>query len=218
MIGEDLLRYKNNIKYVYFDMETWNLCLNFCFNRPFEIECLESIGKNTINSTNLLINWLNEKPDLFIENDVALINHYNKDKVLKEGLDPKAAFNIFWPKLQNAEFIIIHNGLNFDCHLLKEYALYMNADWKFLLPKIIDTNALAKGIKLGIKFDKDKESFLNYQFRIASIVQKGLKTNLKLLCKEYDINIEDESLLYSASYDTSINKLLWEKMIWQIEY
>lgn len=213
----ELLRFQKNIKYSFLDIESYNLCLNFCFNAPWEIEILQSIGTKTINSTNYIINWLNEKPNLLIEPEVAIKNHYSKEKILKEGKDPKDVFLSFWPLLQNCDKIVSHNVLNFDLYLLKEYALYMNKDWKFLLNKIIDTNALAKGIKLGIKFDNKKESFLEYQFRLANIVQRGLKTNLAAMAKEYDIKIEDERKLHSATFDVEINKLVWEHMIWLID-
>lgn len=216
MFSNDLLRFKSNIKYTVFDVESYNLALNFSFNACWSVGIIQTNDFKIINTQEILINWLNEKPDLLIEPEVAIKNHYSKENILKHGLNPKEAFNIFYPYLNDCDYILAQNIWGFDIYLLKEYCNYMNKPWKHFLPKIIDTNAIAKGLKTGNIFDSKKESFIEYSMRCNNIIKRGIKTNLKQLCRDYDIEFDD-NLYHGSSYDCQKTLDVWKKMVWLIE-
>jgi hypothetical protein len=92
----------------------------------------------------------------------------------------------------------------------------MGEEWKWLIPKIIDTNAVARGIKLNIKYNPEKDDFMEWQYRMSSMVVKGCKTNLTALGKEYEISHNYESL-HEATSDVLLNWKIWKKLVYQIE-
>ena len=85
------------------------------------------------------------------------------------------------------------NILGFDIYLIKELYKMHGADYKPLVPKIIDTNCIARGIKMDIPY-KAGEDFLEYQYRIYNTRRKGIKTNMTALGKEFDIKHDYENL------------------------
>jgi Exonuclease len=214
---DNLLRFKKNTKYAVLDFESYNLALHFAFNKPWQVAVIQTKGFEVLNCTELIINWLNEHPNVLVEPEVAIKTHYDKQKVIKLGLVPNEAFNIFYPMLVKADYILAQNIWGFDIYLLKHYCVYMNKPWKDLIPKIIDTNAIGKGIKSGNIFDPKKENFIEYQQRMNNFRMKGLKTNLKALCKDYEIEYIDE-LAHSASYDCNKTLEVWKKMVWNVEF
>lgn len=212
---EELLRYDKNKTYCFFDFETFNLCLNFVQNRPWQLGIIKVKGDNIVESKDLIINWSKET-DLKIGAEAAKITHYNHQRVLDTGLTPKEAWLAAEPYFNDCDFIIGHNILNFDAYLVKGYAEYLNRPWKHYIPKMIDTNSLAKGLKMNIPFDKKRDNLLEYQYRMIDIRAKGVKTNLKALATEYDIPF-DEAKLHDGIYDLTINIQVWNKLKYQIE-
>ncbi len=91
----------------------------------------------------------------------------------------------------------------------------MGKDYKHLLPKIIDTMCLARGIKCGIFF-KENEDFLAYQYKMLNERRKGMRTNLTSLGKEFDIE-HDYANLHDAIVDLELNLKVWNKIKWMIE-
>ena len=80
---------------------------------------------------------------------------------------------------------------------------------------MLDTNCLAKGVKFGLKFNP-KESLLAYQYKLLHKRKKGVRTNLKALGKEYEIDFDEEKL-HEALYDLELNINVWNKLKWMIE-
>ena len=91
----------------------------------------------------------------------------------------------------------------------------MGLDYKHIAPKMIDTNCLAKGVKLGLRLASN-ESLLAYQYKLLHIRKRGVRTNLKALGKEYEIDF-DENKLHEALYDLELNIKVWNKLKWMIE-
>ena len=110
----------------------------------------------------------------------------------------------------------IPSSLKFDFYLLKDYAKFMGVDWKFMVNKFIDTNALARGLKMGIKYNPKNSSLIEYQYRMANIYAKGIKTRIPVLAQEYGIPC-DENRLHDAVYDLEINLAIWNRLKQQIE-
>ena len=91
----------------------------------------------------------------------------------------------------------------------------MGKCYKHIAPKMLDTNCLAKGVKFGLKFNP-KESLLAYQYKLLHKRKKGVRTNLKALGKEYEIDFDEEKL-HEALYDLELNINVWNKLKWMIE-
>ena len=81
--------------------------------------------------------------------------------------------------------------------------------------RIIDTNCLARSIKNNIPFS-NSGNFIDWQYKLLHHRTRGVKTNLKQLCKDYDIDF-DESRLHEALYDVEKTFDIYKKMLWQIE-
>jgi hypothetical protein len=118
--------------------------------------------------------------------------------------------------LEQADYIIMHNGLKFDLYLLKDYAKMMGKPWKWMMPKILDTKSIAQGIKMGIPYKPKDGEFLEYQYRMANIIAHGIKTRLAILGKEYNIPHDYENL-HDAIVDLELNLKVWNKLKFQIE-
>lgn len=212
---DNLIRFNKNVRYAVCDFETFNLNLSFQMNRPWQFGCVEVIGEQIIETHDIHINWP-DAPHLKIGKEAALVTKYNHPYHMSVAIDAKLAFDKILPILQNADKIIFHNGLNFDLYLLRDWWKMEGAPWKWILDKFIDTNAIARGIKLNIPYDP-KDNFLEYQYRMARMVVKGCKTNLTALGKEYGFEFDPEKL-HEAIEDVKLNLKVWNKLKHQIEY
>ena len=83
------------------------------------------------------------------------------------------------------------------------------------MPKFIDTNCVAKGVKMGLSYAPN-DDLLAYQYKMYHKKQKGLKTNLTALGKEFEIG-HDYDNLHNAIVDLKLNLKIWNKLKWQIE-
>jgi DNA polymerase III epsilon subunit-like protein len=211
-----LFRYNKEKRYTILDIESFNLNLSFLFNRPWQISLLNIIGDKVVEEKDIRIDWSKVAPNLKIGNEAARITHFDPILQNKLAIQPEEAFNIFWNDLKQTDHLIMHNGLRFDLYLLRGFAEYMNEDWKFLMPKIIDTKSIAQGIKMGVPYSPKQGNFLEYQYRYANAHVRGIKTSLKTLCQEFGIEYRDD-LAHDGLYDITRNKLVWDRLKFQIE-
>ena len=212
---EDLLRFDKTKTYCFFDLETFNLNLNFNYNRPWQFGIVMVKGDEIIERKDLLINWTKET-DLRVGEEAAKITRYDHQKLLRLGIEPKKAWEIASQYLEKADFIIGHNILNFDLYLLRGYAEYLNHPWKHYIKKMIDTRSLAQGYKLGIAYNKGKDDLIEYQYKMSNKIVRGVKTSLTALGKEYMIE-HDYDNLHDAITDLELNVKVWNKLKLQIE-
>ena len=211
-MDEHLLRFSEDKTLVFIDLETFNLCLSFEHNLPWQIAMIKIKGKKKIAEKNFFIKW---DTKLRIGSEAARITNYNP-KVLKEqGISPEEIFPTMEDWLDNADHILGHNIIGFDMFLIKDFYRYMGKDWSHLMDKLIDTNCLAKGVKNGIFYD-NKESLSEYQYRMYHKRTKGVKTNLDALSKDFDIQY-DKTKRHDALYDLDLNVKVWDKLKWQVE-
>lgn len=211
-MDEHLLRYDKKKTLVFVDCETFNLCLNFCHNLPWQIAMIKVKGDQKIDEKNFYLKW---QTDLKISQDAARITRYDHKKVQKEGYDPKEIFPTIKDWLDHADYIIGHNTIGFDIYLIKEYYKSMGCNWHHLVNKFIDTNAIARGIKYGISYSP-KESLIEYQYKIYHTRKKNIKSSLTALGKENGIE-HDYDRLHDAINDLDLNIKVWNKLKWQIE-
>ena len=212
---EDLLRYDKNKTYCFFDLETFNLNLNFNHNRPWQFGVVMVKGDSIIESKDIIINWTKEC-DLKISDEAARITRYNHQKVLDKGITPKEAWTIAESMLNKADFIAGHNIINFDMYLIRGYAEYLNRPWKHLIGKMIDTRSLIQGYKLGTPFNKERDNLIEYQYKMSNKVVRGVKTSLTTVAKEYNIEHNYDNL-HDAICDLELNVKVWNKLKYQIE-
>lgn len=210
-----LLRYRQDVTYAFIDLETFNLNLSFKYNRPWQVGIILVKGEKVVDAKDIRINWP-DAPHLFIGKEAAAITKFDPVLHAKLAVTPEVAFPRFWPLLEQADYIVMHNGLKFDLYLIKDYAVMMGKPWKWIVPKVLDTKSIAQGIKMNIPYKPKDGTFMEYQYRMANIIAHGVKTRLALLGKEYGIAHAYENL-HDAIVDLELNLKVWNKMKFQVE-
>ena len=207
-----LLRYDKEKTFVFIDCETFNLCLNFCHNLPWQVSMLKVKGDDIESSKDFYIKWDNH---LKIGEEAARITRYSQQTMDKRGVKPEDVYPTIKDWLDNADYIVGHNLLGFDIYLIKGLYEYMGDDYSHLTEKIIDTNSIAKGIQTDKKYDK-KDNFIEYQYRTVAKRVRGVKTNLTAMGKYYNIK-HDYDKLHNALVDLELNLKVWNKLKWEID-
>jgi len=211
-MDEHLLRFRKDKKLVFIDCETYNLCLNFCHNVAWQISMISTDGTYKKDERDFYIKW--DTP-FKISDDAKRITRYNESFVNKNGKEPKDVFPIIKKWLDGADYIVGHNIIGFDIYLIKEMYKMFGEDYKHLVPKLIDTNCIARGVKMEIPY-KPEEDFTEYQYRIVNTRRKGIKSNLTSLGKEFNID-HDYDKLHNAIVDLELNLKVWNKLKYALE-
>ena len=211
-MDEHLLRFDKEKTIVFIDCETLNLCLNKCHNLPWQVSMIKVKGDKKIADKDFYIKW---DTKLKISEGAARITRYSQTKMDKKGIAPEEAFPTIQDWLDNSDIIIGHNVLGFDIYLIKDLYETHGADWKPLISKFIDTNCLAKGVKIGPEY-RQGDDLMAWQYRMLYTRKKGVRTNLTALGKEYEIE-HDYDKLHDALVDLELNVKIWNKLKWQLE-
>jgi len=204
-MDDSLLRFNKQAKFVFIDLETYNLCLSFQHNRPWQIGMIEVQGSTILRKYENLIKW---KTNLIISKRAAEITHFDPAKLEKLGVTPEEVFPEMQNWLDNADYIVGHNILGFDIYLIKDWYLMNGKNPEPLFSKVIDTNVLAKAIKLSLPSPTTTQNLLEYQYPIFHYRQKGLKTRLEILGRELSIE-HDYEHLHDALVDLELNVKVW---------
>lgn len=210
---KELLRYKEDLNLIFWDVETFNLNLSFQFNRFWQVGLLKVNGNKEIDNKDLYVNWPN--CNLKISADAARVTKYSQEKFDQRAINENIAFNETYEWMENCEYAIGHNILGFDLYLLIEWYKMHSKEWKHLPYKMIDTNCLAKAVKMNIPFKKG-DNLLEWQYKLYHKIQKGIKTNQTLLGKEWDLKF-DENNLHDALNDLRLTLQIWNKVKYLIE-
>jgi len=150
-----------------------------------------------------------------ISDDAKRITRYDDKFVRKNGREPKDVFPTIKKWLDGADYIVGHNIIGFDIYLIKEMYKMFGEDYKPLIPKLIDTNCIARGVKMEIPY-KPEEDFTEYQYRIVNTRRKGIRSSLTLLGKEFNIE-HDYDKLHNAIVDLELNLKVWNKLKYALE-
>jgi len=212
-MDEHLLRFKKDQKYLVFDYETCNLNLGLDSNKPWQLGFLTCKGNKILEKFDLMIAWDN----INVSADAARITGFSKSKYNKLKKDPQKVLDIFEKHLYDESYMIMgHNILGFDVyiHNLHRKLLKKKPDYSYI-NRAIDTNCIARGLKNNIKYSKNT-SLIDWQYKLLHHRTKGVKTNLKQLCKDNEIDF-DETKLHDALYDVEKTFEVYNKMIWKIE-
>lgn len=207
-LSGNLLRYKKDQPYVFFDLETEGL--NLESSRPWQVAWLVCRGKEILEKHNYYI----DIPDLNINKEAKRITGFDQykydqlKKPAKQILDSLDSY-LYDPKYR----IIGANVLNFDVYIHNVWRRMCGKPTDYSYTKrIIDTNVIEKSILLNIPVDN--KNFLAWQYKVGSIIRRGLKTNQTATANRYNISI-DETKTHDALYDLEgLNFPIFQKQLW----
>lgn len=207
----NLLRFNKNQKYIVFDFETESL--NLFYNKPWQLSFVIASGNKVTEEHDYFIDW----PDLNVGEEAAKINHFNLSDYNKSKQDAKKVLDCFEGFLYDKEYLIVgHNIIGFDIYIHNIYRRLLGKAPNYTyLERLVDTNCLAKAIKLQIPKKKD-ESIFQWMSRLNFFHKRGLKTSQKQMLKENNIDFKEE-LLHNSLYDVQMNFELFRKLIYQID-
>lgn len=202
-------KYDNNQKYLIFDGETFHLNLK-SDNFAWQWSYLTCQGNNVLAKHDKFLLW--ENVDKQISEDAARITRFDFNSYLSKAEDPLKIINEFDKFLYNPEYIILfHNGIGFDIYIhnimRKELGLETNYSY---LDRCIDTKSLSMMYKLGLK-TVDTKNLYEQMLKFNNYIQKGIKTSLGVMCKEFDIEY-DTTKNHSGDYDCEVNFQMWNKL------
>ena len=87
------------------------------------------------------------------------------------------------------------------------------SDYSYM-DRTLDTNCLAKAYRMNLKKPDGNLTF--WQCKLNNYIKRGMKTNQKVLLKEFDIEFEEDKL-HDAIYDVKMNLEIFHKLIWKVE-
>jgi DNA polymerase III alpha subunit (gram-positive type) len=207
---DNLLRFKKNQKYLIFDTETESL--NLVNSRPWQISWAIAQGDKIIKHEDRFVFW----EDLKMSDGAAKITRFDRALWQKKAEDPKKVLSDFDKYLYDKDYLIVGANLfGFDIyqHNNIRRALGLKTDYSYI-NRIIDVQAIQKGIYLGLKSIPENRTAWHYQMQ--NFRQKGMKTSVKHLCSLYDIDY-DENKAHDAVYDNNLVFSIFRKQIYTIE-
>lgn len=214
------LRY-GDFTYVVFDYETCNVNLQSPLNKPWQVSYLLKHYKYENNKAkitqlkkrDLYIWW----EDLKLSPGAERVTRFNRKKYTELAVDPKEVLDEMDELFYNPNYYIVgHNGIGFDIyiHNIFRELLGKPKDYSFD-SNFIDTHAISKLFKLEMT-KPEGMSLTEWQVKILNTRNRGLKTNVKAMCKEFGIEV-DEMLLHDSMYDVEKTDEIFLKLIWAIE-
>jgi DNA polymerase III epsilon subunit-like protein len=207
---EELLRFKNNQKYLVMDFETEGL--NLVSSRPWQCAWMTTKGKTIVSKEDRYIKW----DSLSVSDGAAKVTGFSMERYLRKAESPKKVWEDFAKILYDPEYLIVgQNLLGFDVYMVNVWRKQMGLkpDYSFI-DRIIDTKVLATAIFKQIL--PDKENFTAWQYKLLNYREKGLKTSQLTLLKHYSIP-HDPNLLHDALYDNEMCFQIFQKQLYDIE-
>ena len=195
-------------KFLVFDTETEDL--NLHSTRPWQLSYLLCEGIMIKHKVDKLLHV----DDFNISRDSARITNFDRDIYEANKVPAKPEVERFMKFYEREDIWIVgHNIINFDLYTVRNMCREngVDHDYSKVLPRYIDTNCLAKAIKMDIMPPKDPDEFLIWQMKLSTYFQKGMKTNLAHMADEYDIQY-DKKRLHDALYDIELNWKVFLKM------
>jgi hypothetical protein len=209
-LGQNLLRFKDKQKYLVADTETESL--NLYFSRPFQLSYLICEGKNILEKHNYYL----DIPNFQISKDAARITKFDQNRYNELKQPPEPILNHFESYLYNKDYRIVGaNFLGFDIYQLNNLRRTLNKkpDYSYI-DRIIDTNLIQKAILLGLQ--PDLSNFLAWQYKLSTIIKRGLKTSQTACARHFNIEFKEEDLHDSLKDIELCFKILW-KQFYSIE-
>jgi len=208
---ENLLRYDWNQKYCVFDLETNSL--NTITTQPWQIGFLTAQGKKIINEFERKIYW----KDFEIEDNIAMLNHFDRQTYEHEARDPVEVLNEFESYLYDPEYLIVTmNGLGFDCavHNAWRKKLGRKTDYSWM-DRHVDILATFRAIQAGAK-SPPRDDLLAWQYSWLNHRDKKVKASLSAQLKHYSIPYSEESK-HEALMDVKYTFQVFWKQLFELD-
>lgn len=210
MDDEKLLRFRKGFRFLSMDTETEGL--NPFFHRPWQIAWTITENNRIISSKQYHL----KIPNLSVSEGAARVTKFDLQAHNRIARDPKEVYEEFavdWFDERN--FIVLQNYY-FDLNKIKvlERLLGINKYYNFN-KRVYDTIALSKAFRLNINPPEDRAEYVKWQFSMLNFKQKGLKTSLGTMAKEFGIEWDDTKS-HAALYDATKTSELFRKLIWAV--
>ena len=212
-MNENLLRFKKNQNYIFFDFETCCLNLGSLDNKPWQLGYIIINDGKIVKKKDCWIKW----PNLKMSDTAAKMTGWTKSEYDSKSSDAQSILTEFESYLYDESYINVgHNILGFDIYIhgIFRKCLGLDPDYSYI-SRSIDTLCLAKALKNDIKY-QSTENLIHWQYRLNNMLDRKSKKKLMDLCKHYDIKIDSEKL-HDAMYDIEQNYEVFKKMIWEID-
>ena len=211
MLGSNLTRFKKDRLYLLWDLEAEHL--NLFTSKPWQIAFAVANNKEILDIQVRYIHW----DDLNVSPDAARITGFSR-KTYRENAKPAdEVLAEFEEKLYDEKYhSMFHNGLNYDIyiHNLWRRLLGKESDYSYL-SRCYDTSAILKGYKKGWELDLD--NFTQWQMQMNNHVERGLKTNLEQMGKEFKID-HDFTTLHDAESDINLMYKVFKEILYKYDF
>jgi len=208
---ENLLRDNKEKLFLWVDVETENVALNEQMNKPWQIAFALYKNNKIEEEFSYYIKW---PEGLKVSAQAAKITHFDPSKIEELGQPPEKILDSLDKYLKKANIIAGHNVGGFESYVLASFYRKLGRMPFNIVPKMLDTFAIAKAIKLEIPYNP-KENFAAWQYKLIHKIAKGTKTSLGALAKEFNIP-SDPDKLHDALYDVKINIAVWNKLKYMV--
>jgi hypothetical protein len=212
-IGSEFLRFNKQQEYVIVDYETENL--NTLHGLPWQVSFLVCDLKGVKEEHDYFPYF----EDLSMSKGAASITRFDYSEYKSNGKDPKEVLSILDSYIYDPKYVVVfQNGIPFDSMIHQVFRRKMGKtpDYSYL-NRCIDTNAIAKAWKHGIKPPLfGTPDFLPFQYRMLGFYQKGVKTNLTQLGKDFQIEF-DYTSTHRGINDIRLNYLVFKKLLNVVE-
>ena len=208
-----LLRFDNEQLYVCFDFETCHVNL-LADNYPWQLGMIICNNKEILEKHNYYIYW----DDILKKISVGARNHtrFNYEVYSANAQPQDKVLDIFESYLYDNRYLKFgHNLYHFDIFIHNQWRRLNNkeSDYSYL-NKTIDTDAIARAWKIGIK-DISREEWKASMFKYGNYKEKGMKTALKYLGPEFNIEY-DYTTLHDGLNDCILNHHVFKQLIYKV--
>lgn len=215
---QDLLRFKKNNRIV-FDFESFNLNLGSEeINRPWQLGWLIIENEKVVEANEDWIFWEDFKE--IMSEDAAKITGFNADTYLSKASDPLPILAKFNQYLYDPNYLIVAaNPHGFDVYLHNLWQRYhgIKTDFSYLERLICIQNLhKARVLEHGLPKVGSKD-WAAFSYKLYNHKEKGLKTNLKFLASEYNIEYDETKHHVSALYDVELTDKIFKEQIKKID-
>ena len=208
---DNLLRFKKDQKYIFFDYETEGL--NLYSSKPFQLSFIISEGQKIIEKADYYMDW----PNLNIPKEVQNLTHLDWEEFRAKKKNGKQVLKHFEKYLYDPEYLIVgHNVANYDIyiHNVHRRLVGLKTDYSYV-ERIVDTLCLSKSLKYGIP-KTEADTLHQWQFRLGTVRKRGIKISQKAMLKDLGVEF-DENKLHNSLYDVEKCKEMFFKLIWNVE-
>lgn len=210
MNDDQLLRFNKDFRYISMDTETEGL--NAFYHRPWQIAWSITKGGKIISCKQYHLRI----PNLNVGKDATRITKFDLEYHNRVARDPREVYEEFaldWFDERNA---IVLQNYYFDLNKIKvlERLLGINKYYNFNR-RVYDIIPLSKAFRLGLNPPADRDEYVKWQFSMLNFKQKGLKTSLGVMAKEFGIEF-NEFDAHQARYDCIKTSEVFQKLIWAV--